>query len=619
MIRIPLNIQRFADGKVVIDTDLNKKGFESGLDKIQSIAKTGFKGVATSVGVAATAITALVGKSVKAAGELEQQVGGAEAVFKSLGSTIEDIKFTSFQDAEGQVMSLKDVANDAYKTMGLSANDYLATINKMGALMQGSGLDTQKAMDLSGQAMQRAADVASIMGIDINSAMESIAGAAKGNFTMMDNLGVAMNATTIEAYALSKGINKSYNEMTNAEKVELAMQMFLEKTQKMAGNYARENETFAGSFQTLKASISNFLSGASDIEPVIESIMSFSSILIKSIGEMTPKIVDGIVQLINTLAPELPKLIEQLLPSVINGAISLVNGLVAALPQLISVLAQMLPQIVSSLTKGLVDIVNQLANMMPTLIPQIVNAILDIIPALLDNLPLLVDAGINLLLGLTEGLIEAIPLLIERLPEIITSLIAGLLTALPKLYSVGPKIIIALAKGLINSIPTLVLQTPKMIKAIVDGLVKGVSGMLNVGKQLMQGLWKGISGMKDWVINKVKDIGKSILKGLKGILGIHSPSKEFAIIGKYSIMGYEEGLEDMQRSLDKTLEDTMGLDFLKNGSVSVSSNYGSIATPSIQNQNIINLEANMDVNKFGQVFVNDIKTFSGGSKQSYNY
>lgn len=163
---LELNIQMFADGKVVIDTDLNHKGFESGLNKIQSIAKIGFSAVAASVGVAATAMTALIGKSVKAAGELEQQIGGTEAVFGEFAETVQE------------------KAVGAFEKMGVSANDFMATANKMGALMQGSGISIEDSMDLSTKAMQRAADVASIMGIDINSAMESIAGAAKGNFTI---------------------------------------------------------------------------------------------------------------------------------------------------------------------------------------------------------------------------------------------------------------------------------------------------------------------------------------------------------------------------------------------------------------------------------------------------
>ena len=156
----------FADGKVVIDTDLNKSGFENGLSKMQSIAKTGFKAIATSVGVASTAIAGLIGKAVTMAGDLEQQMGGTEAVFGEFADTVQN------------------KAAAAFDQMGLSANDFMATANKMGALMQGSGLDIETSMELSTAAMQRAADVASIMGIDVSMAMESVAGAAKGNFTI---------------------------------------------------------------------------------------------------------------------------------------------------------------------------------------------------------------------------------------------------------------------------------------------------------------------------------------------------------------------------------------------------------------------------------------------------
>lgn len=165
---LKLNIQMFADGKVVIDTDLNDDGFKNGLNKMQSIAKTGFKAIATSVGVASTAIAGLIGKAVTMAGDLEQQIGGTEAVFQEFASTVQD------------------KAAKAFDQMGLSANDFMATANKMGALMQGSGLSIEESMNLSTQAMQRAADVASIMGIDVQMAMDSVAGAAKGNFTMMD-------------------------------------------------------------------------------------------------------------------------------------------------------------------------------------------------------------------------------------------------------------------------------------------------------------------------------------------------------------------------------------------------------------------------------------------------
>ena len=189
-------------------------------------------------------ITAGIVKGVKEAvnqgAELQQNLGGTEAVFGQFAQNVQN------------------TAAEAYKNMGISASEYMATANKMGSLFQGSGLEQQRAMDLTTKAMQRAADVASVMGIDASMAMESIAGAAKGNFTMMDNLGVAMNATTLEAYALEKGVNFKWNMASNAQKAELAMQMFFEKTAQYEGNFARETEqTIAGSLSAMSAAFND--------------------------------------------------------------------------------------------------------------------------------------------------------------------------------------------------------------------------------------------------------------------------------------------------------------------------------------------------------------------------
>ena len=530
--KLKLNIQLFAQSdaevkfKVVLDDnnaskqldDLGNKGSKvtTAFNKISSVGKSVFKGLAIGIGTATTALGGLVAKSVQMAGELEQQMGGTEAVFKEYAETVQE-------------MSKK-----AYSSAGLSANDYMATMNKMGALMQGSGIDIKTSMDLSSQAMQRAADVASIMGIDIDMAMESIAGAAKGNMTMMDNLGVAMNATTIEAYALSKGVKKSYDSMTKAEQVQYAMEMFLEKTTYAMGNYTKENQTFAGSLQTMKAAISNFMSGAGDIQPVIESVLSFGKILVKSIGEMAPQIVTGIIDLINGIAPQLPQLLQQLLPAVIDGAVSLVNGLVQVLPTIIPILMQgivqafsgiveILPDILDALLKGAIFIIQALAEQMPVLIPQIIDAILAMIPILIDNAPLFIKAGFQLLIGLLQGLIEAVPTLLKYIPKIIVSIV-----------------------NYFKQIPSL---------------------MKGIGKNLVEGLWNGIKNVKNWVLDKIKGFGKSILSGIKSIFGINSPSKVMFEIGGYLDKGFINGIEDMETDIDKQLDSTFGsgLDYLYNG------------------------------------------------------
>lgn len=606
-----LDIQLFATPKLVIETLLDKKGFEKGLNQIQGIAKTGFKGIALSIGTATTALTAFIGKAIQSAGELEQQVGGAESVFKDLGKTIDDIKFQTFQDGEGQIMSLRDVANDAYRTMGLSANDYLATINKMGALMQGSGLETQRAMDLSGQAMQRASDIASIMGIDITSAMESIAGASKGNFTMMDNLGVAMNATTIEAYALSKGIKASYNEMTNAQKVELAMEMFLEKTAYATGNYVKENETFAGSFSTLKASMQNFLSGAGDVNQLIDSIMGFSEVLLKSIGETAPRIVEGIIGLVNGIIPQLPKVLDKLLPVVINGAVDLVKGLANSLPTLLPILfnaiidafegiVDILPEILDALLKSVIEIVNQLAKKLPDLIPKIVDAILELIPVLIDNLPLFIDAGIQLLLGLAKGIVDALPLLMEKVPQIIEELVVALTDPemILKLLEASVQINLALAEGLLKSLPILLESIPKMIINIHRRFIEKIKSMDwgKIGHNILTGIIDGFGRINQYLTRKINEFKETITKKFKSIFGIHSPSTLMRDeIGIYLAEGIGVGFEDEIDNVYRNMQDAINLEQAK---LQANVETGKVFN-TLQNSTPIAIDVNADVEMDG--------------------
>ena len=208
--------------------------------------------------------------------ELEQNLGGSEAVW---GEWADEIQAT---------------ASHAFSAMGLSMSDYLAEANKMGSLLKGSGYTTAEAYKLTTDAMQRAADVASIMGVDIPSAMQAIEGAAKGNFTMMDNLGVAINDTTLANYALEKGITKSTRSMTTQEKTALAFQLFMEKTADYAGNYAHENDTLAGSFTTLSAAFDNFLAGKGTVDEFVGAVENAARVGFKTLGEMVPRLATSI-------------------------------------------------------------------------------------------------------------------------------------------------------------------------------------------------------------------------------------------------------------------------------------------------------------------------------------
>lgn len=214
-------------------------------------AMESFKSLAS--GLASLGIGNMVKQAISLAGDLQQNIGGSESVFKNYAGTIQK------------------TAETAASSLGLSQSKYLATATKMGSLFQGSGFSVAQSADMVTQSMQRASDVASIMSISVDSAMEAVAGMAKGNFTMMDNLGVAINDTNLQIYAQEKGLGKL---STTQQKVNAAMQMFLDKSDYAAGNYAKENDTYSGALTTFKAELEDFAAEAGTaLLPLVQSVL----------------------------------------------------------------------------------------------------------------------------------------------------------------------------------------------------------------------------------------------------------------------------------------------------------------------------------------------------------
>ena len=310
-------------------------------------------------------------------------------------------------------------------------------------------------------------------------------------------------------------------------------------------------------------------------------IDGFSDLLTGSenAGEAIMAVVENIAETIKKSIPTIVKAIKQILPVITT----VLSDIILTIAQ---VLMENLPTIIQCGMDVLLALILGIIQMIPQLIPTIVQCLLIIVQALIDNIDLIIQGGIDLIFGLIDGLIAAIPILIEAIPDILEGINTGIINNMPKIIAMAPQIIIALAKGLV---------------ATLGSIVK-------VGGELIKGLWDGIKGMKDWVVNKVKDLGKSILKGLKGVLGIKSPSKEFAIIGKFSVLGYTEALDDMSKDVEKQVGEPFGISPQLAGSSALS------YTPNV----IVNNQINMRQDPLGQM-VNDIKTFSGGSKNDYNY
>ena len=592
-------------GSVVFTFEADDKKINSALSGLGKGIGTAAKAGAVAMGTLATAITGVVAAGVKSYADLEQNVGGIETLFKDSADTV--------------------IANakKAYETAGMSANEYMQTVTSFSAsLLQSLGGDTAKAAEVADMAIVDMADNANKMGTSMELIQNAYQGFAKQNYTMLDNLKLGYGGTKEEMERLladAEKISGIHYDISSLNDVYQAIHV-IQQNMDITGTTAKEaSETISGSFSAAKAAFDNFLNGSGDVETLADTLVTSFGNVGKAIVKLTPQITNGLVKLVNGLIPEIPGLISGLLPAVLDGALQIIQGLINIAPQLLTTvlniiqglltsLATQLPTIAQSLFTGLVQIVNSLAQSFPTLIPTLVSAILGLIPVLLENLPTFINAGINLLLGLAQGLINAIPTLISYLPQIISSLISGILANLPQLISSGIQLIIALAQGLIQAIPQLVASIPQLLLAIVDGIISGVGQLLDAGKDLVKGLWDGITGSFDWIKKKIKGWVGNVLDFIKGLFGIHSPSTEFAYFGRMNVLGLEEGMEDMEGSLNATIGDMVNLS--PSLLASASNSYNPNVNVVVNNQ--------FEQDPLGQM-VQRRKTFASGAKNDYNF
>lgn len=506
----------------------NSGHFQGALGKLGGLAKAGGVAIAAGLAAGAVGVGALVGKMLTANAEMEQQLGGSEAVFGEYASNIQGI------------------AESAYFKMGLSQNEFLAGANKMGSLYQGAGHSVQDSMQMSADAIQRATDVASIMGIDTTTALESVTAMAKGNFTMMDNLGVAMNDTALNAYALEKGIGKTTQQMSMQEKTALATQLFMEKTAKYAGNYAKENQTLAGSLNSTKKAFDDLMAGRGEIDGFIELLVNTIEIAVPKIVEMLPKIVTGISTVFSALVPALTAALPQLIPALINAVVALVQAVVTAMPTIISVLLQALPLLIDGFIKlfmaillALPQIVTIIANALPTIIDALVNGLTA--PAALTAL---IMGAVQLLMAIVRAIPTIVIALVKAVPTIVRNIIQTLTSPafISGMMNAGVQLLQATISGIMRMLGAVGSAAWDVVKTI--GRTLSPSSLVNIGTDLIKGLWNGISSMGGWLKDKIIGFVADKIPGpVKKALGINSPSKLFAGFGKNIDQGLAQGVE----------------------------------------------------------------------------
>lgn len=592
-------------------------------------AKGGFKALEVTIGgtmkafaafstAALSAGAAITKSAVEHYADYEQLVGGVETLFgaggqslgeyaKSVGKTTTDAKEEYDSLMKAQETVLKN-ADDAYKTAGLSANEYMETVTGFSAaLINSMGGDTEAAAKKADMAIIDMADNANKMGSDISSIQTAYQGFAKQNYTMLDNLKLGYGGTKEEMQRLlqkaeeikaAQGETAEYSIDSYADIVDAIHVVQTEMG--ITGTTAMEaSETISGSISAAKSAYENLVTGLADenadldglIDNMTDSVLTAVNNILPRVMETVPRIVEAVPKLITGLsaafagiAGQLGGLVTQLLPplmqafftlirtvtaalptllpEILNAAITLFGGLlqglnetipqiIAMLPIIIQTLSQTLienlPQLITAGTLILVNLISGITQTLPSLIDAIVGLIPVIVQAVMENLPLILEAGLNLLLALISGIVQAIPQLIEMLPTIIDTIVTNVISMLPQIIETGIQLLNSLVSGIIQAIPQLIAALPQVISSTINTIVANLPKIIQTGIELLGALISGIIQAIPTLVAALPQVFSAIINAFKGI--------NWADLGKNIIDGVIQGIKNAASQLMNVIKE----------------------------------------------------------------
>jgi phage-related protein len=570
----------------------------------------GIKGLGKAISSVGSAFINVGKQAVQSYAQYEQLVGGVDTLFGESSKKVQEY------------------ANNAYKTSGMSANQYMETVTSFSAsLISSLDGDTAKASEVANRAIIDMSDNANKMGTDISMIQNAYQGFAKQNYTMLDNLklGYGGNKTEMERLIADAskmtdvqkelGITVAEGDMSFAN-IANAISV-VQKNMGLMGTTASEaSGTISGSTGSMKSAWQNLVTGIADdnanFEVLVDNLVT--SIVGKDgeggfINNMLPRIqqaLDGIVKMVvsltDTLLPQVMVIgmdlitnlvgsINENLPALLDSASAILNtvisGISSLLPTLLPVAISLLETLVSSILENLpmildagvlmlVTLAQGVASMLPDLIPLAINAVLNLVDTLIDNIDMIIDAGISLIMGLADGLILALPDLIDKIPVIIDKLVMALTSNAPKLLQAGIELTVKLALGLIKAIPQLLAKIPQIISSLVGGFGNYYSKLGEVGLNLIKGLWNGISNAGAWLRDKISGFFGGVVDDIRDFFGIHSPSTLFRDeIGKNLALGVGEGFGATMRGVSADMQSAIPTEFDTNVNMNTSSSYGS--------------------------------------------
>ena len=415
--------------------------------------------------IAAAGIGKIISDSINMGGALQQSLGGVETLFKDSADTV------------------KEYAAQAYRTVGLSANDYMEQTTSFAAsLLSSVSQDTDAAAQLANMAMVDMADNSNKMGTSMQDIQNAYQGFAKQNYTMLDNLKLGYGGTQAEMQRLLKDAEKIsgvHYDLGNLADMYSAIHV-IQKEMDITGTTAKEAATtLTGSFAAMKAAAENVMgnwsTGADLTEPLQALADTAQTFLVDNLLPMIGNVLAGIPEIVYSLVPELLQTGTELLSS-------LAQGFTEGIPEFFS-----------------------------TALPQL----LAFTDQLRDNAASFVDAGLNLITQLLNGLIAGLPDLIAYVPDIIINICGIINDNMPKILAEGVSIIVQLVVGIVKAVPDLLANWKKILQAVLS--VISAINWLNIGKNILTGVANGVKSMGSSMLNAFKGGFSSALNWIKSL------------------------------------------------------------------------------------------------------
>lgn len=504
--------------------------------------------VALGAAVAGAAVAgAAVGafKLAQSASDLGEAQNVVEQVFKSSGKSVENWTNT--------------MANSA----GIGKTTATQWVGAMGAMMKSSGLSEKSAQSMSESLVQLTGDMSSFYNVSTDEMWEKIRAGISGETMPLKQLGINMDVANLSAFALSEGIKKSYNSMSQAEQTTLRYNYLMKVTKDAQGDFGRTLSTsFANqirvaqmNLQTLGQNIGqlvlpafmnmtkglntamsqiNQLLGAGFKNGNLGKIADIISNLLKqgltSLNSKIPSLIKVVVPVLNQLVKSIVQILPTLLPLLLQGVLQLFNGLITAvgqnakqlsslavniITQFVTFLIQALPSLLTAAVQIISALINGISQNLPKLLSSAVQIIGTLVTGIANNLPQIISAAVNLIVTLVNGLINALPQLLAMAPKIITTLVTGIGNALPTLITGAIKIITSLVTYITNNLDKIIASAIKIVGALDAGLIQALPQIVPAVLELVAKIVTTLANPLNWL-----KVGAMIVKGVaEGIVG----------------------------------------------------------------------------------------------------